>query len=256
MRATRRHRCLLQGMAALLMLMAVPATHAEELLVSAAASLSNAFKELGGAFEAQHPAIQVRFNFAASDLLVQQIANGAPVDVLASADQESMDKAATQQLLVTDSRRNFVSNTLVVIVPADSRYGMSQLGDLTQPTFQRITLGNPASVPAGRYAKQALEAAGVWRAIEGKLILAQNVRQSLDYVARGEVDVGLVYGTDALVQAGKVRVLLPVVTASPIRYPIAVTRVSTHVDAAEKFIAWTRSEAGWAILQKYGFLQP
>ena len=121
--------------AILILSLAVGSASAEELIVSAAASLTNAFKALGPVFEAQHPGTKVLFNFAASDALVQQIAKGAPVDVFASADQEAMDKAQTQQLLVSGTRKNFVGNSLVLIVPADSTLAIATVADLTQATL-------------------------------------------------------------------------------------------------------------------------
>ncbi|MFZ3218951.1 MAG: molybdate ABC transporter substrate-binding protein, partial [Rhodoferax sp.] len=168
--------------AVLLLSLAVGSARADELIVSAAASLTNAFKALGPVFEAQHPGTQVLFNFAASDALVQQIAKGAPVDVFASADQEAMDMAQAQQLLAPGTRKNFVGNSLVLIVPADSTLAIATVADLTQPAVKRVAVGNPASVPVGRYTRHALEQAKLWPAVEPKAIYAQSVRQGLDYV--------------------------------------------------------------------------
>ena len=187
--------------------LAMGSVNAQELMVSAAASLTNAFKELAPLFEAKHPGSKVLLNFAASDALVQQVAKGAPVDVLACADQESMDKAETQKLLTAGSRQNFAGNSLVLIVPTDSDLTIRSVADLAQASVTRIAMGNPASVPAGRYAQQALEQGKLWSAVQPKAIYALSVRQSLDYVARGEVDAGFVYNTDAAIQKNKVRVV-------------------------------------------------
>ncbi len=124
------------------------AAHAADLTVSAAASLTNALRELGPAFEAQHPGTPVVFNFASSDALLVQIARGAPVDLFASADQDAMDRAGRQQLLAPGTRRNFVANTLVLVVPADSALGLKAAADLARPAVRRVAIGNPASVPA------------------------------------------------------------------------------------------------------------
>lgn len=229
---------------------------AADITVSAAASLTNAFKELSQAFEAAHPGDKVLLNFAASDALVQQIAKGAPVDVLASADQDAMDKADTQRLLVQGSRKNFVSNSLVLIVPIASTLTVKSLADLKLPTFGKITMGNPAGVPIGRYAKDALEKAGLWIAVEPKLVFAAAVRQSLDYVARGEVDAGFVYLTDVGAQKNKVKVALPVPAAEPVTYPIAAIRTAPNAAGAGKFLAYVHAPAGQAILAKYGFGKP
>ena len=232
------------------------AAAAAELTVSAAASLTTAFKELGPAFEAQHPGRTVRFNFAASDALLAQIAKGAPVDVFASADQDTMDKAQAQNLLVAGTRRNFANNTLVLIGPADSPVALKTLGDLARPEVKRLALGKPEGVPAGRYAKGALEAAQLWPAVEAKAVYAINVRQALDYVARGEVEAGFVYATDAAAQKDKVKVAFTVPTATPISYPIAAVAGGPNAEAARKFVEFVVSPAGQAVLAKHGFQRP
>lgn len=239
-----------------LALMAAGLAQAADVTVSAAASLTNAFKELAPAFEAAHPGTKVLFNFAASDALLAQIAKGAPVDVFASADQETMDKAQQQKLLVDGTRRNFVSNALVVITPAEGGVVLKGLADLQQPVVKRIAIGKPEGVPAGRYAKGALEKANLWSAVEPKAVFAQNVRQALDYVSRGETEAGFVYATDAFVLKDKVKVLFSVPTETPISYPIAVTHGGTNVEGGKQFLDFVASAAGQAVLAKYGFQKP
>lgn len=238
-----------------LMGLALPAL-AVDITVSAAASLSNAFREIGTAYEQQHAGDKVLFNFAASDALVQQIAKGAPVDVLASADQEAMDKAGNLKLLAAGTRRNFASNTLVLVQPVDSKLALRSLRDLAGAAVQRIALGNPASVPAGRYGRAALEQAGLWPAVVNKLIYVTSVRQCLDYVARGEVDVALVYGTDAALMKDKLQVLATLPTATPISYPIAVIGAAAQAQAGRRFADFVQAPAGQAILARYGFGRP
>ena len=240
---------------ALACLLAVSAA-AADLTVSAAASLTNAFQELGPAFEHANPGTKVLFNFGASGALLQQIRKGAPVDVFASADQETMDQAQNQRLVQADTRRNFVSNTLVVIVPAASTLTPLTLADLAHPAYQRITIGLPASVPVGRYTKTVLERAGLWPAIEPKMIGAQTVRQALDYTARSEVDAGFVYATDALLLPGKVRVALVVPTPIPVLYPIAPVSASANLAAAQRFIAFIQSPQAQLVLARFGFGKP
>lgn len=235
---------------------AMGAAGAADITVSAAASLSNAFKALSQAYQAANPGDKVLLNFAASDALVQQIAKGAPVDVFASADQDAMDKAGARQLLTAGTRSNFASNSLVLIVPSASTLPITTLADLRLPAVARITLGNPASVPVGRYAKQALDQAGLWAAVEAKLIFGTSVRQSLDYVARGEVDAGFVYATDALLMKDKVKVALQVPLASAVTYPIAAIRSAPNPSGAAKFLSFAQAPAGQAILAKYGFGRP
>ncbi|MBV8503670.1 MAG: molybdate ABC transporter substrate-binding protein [Paucibacter sp.] len=231
------------------------AAQAAELTVSAAASLTNAFKALAPGFEARNPGTTLLFNFGSSDTLLAQISKGAPADLFASADQETMDKAQAQHLLVASSRHNFANNALVLIVPIDSA-PLAALADLRKPEVRRIALGKPEGVPAGRYAKGALEAAGLWAAVEAKAVYATNVRQALDYVARGEVEAGFVYATDVAVQKDKVRVALQVPTEAPISYPAAVVAGSPNAQAARKFVDYVLSPAGQAVLARYGFVKP
>jgi molybdate transport system substrate-binding protein len=229
---------------------------AADLVVSAASSLTNAFNDIARGYEAQHAGTKVLLNYGASGALLQQIAKGAPVDVFASADQETMDQAVARNLVLPADRRNFVQNALVVVVPMDARVRVTRLSDLASAPVARIAIGMPASVPVGRYTKHALEAAKLWPAIEPKAIYTQNVRQSLDYVARGEVDAGFVYGTDAVVVKDKVRVAFSVPLDLPIAYPIARTRVGANAAEAQRFVDYVLSPAGQAILGKYGFLKP
>jgi molybdate transport system substrate-binding protein len=230
--------------------------HAADLTVSAAASLSDAFRALGPVFEARNAGIRVAFNFAASDVLLQQIAKGAPVDVLASADQRSMDQAEERKLIVPESRRNFAGNTLVLIAPAGIPLRIDSLADLQQPGIRQLAMGSPGAVPAGRYAQGALEAAGLWPALQPRLVFGQSVRQCLEYVLRGEVQAGFVYATDAALAGGRVKILLTVPTQPVVTYPIARVAASTNPDAGSRFIAFILSEPAQAVLARYGFTKP
>jgi molybdate transport system substrate-binding protein len=187
-------------------LMLTHAAFAADVTVSAAASLQNAFTDIGKEYEKANAGAKVLFNFGASGHLVQQIARGAPADLLVTADLETMDRASKQNLIVQDTRQNFVSNALVVVVPAASSVPIRSIRDLAQPAVERIAIGTPESVPAGRYAKEALELAQQWAALNSKYVYGQNVRQVLDYVARREADAGFVYVTDALLMKDKVKV--------------------------------------------------
>jgi molybdate transport system substrate-binding protein len=229
------------------------AAPAADLTVSAAASLTNALRELAPAFEAQNPGTQLVFNFAASDALLAQIAKGAPADVFASADAQAMDRAEAQKLLEPGTRRDFATNTLVMIEPRASTLGLAALTDLRLPEVTRVAIGNPASVPAGRYAKAALERATLWPVVERKAVLAQSVRQALDYVARGEVEAGFVYATDAALMSAQVRVVTAVATATPIVYPIAAVAGSPNPPAARRFIAFIATPEARSVLARHGF---
>ncbi len=227
---------------------------AQQLTVSAAASLTDAFKAIGPRFEAAKPGVTVRFNFAASGVLVQQIAQGAPVDVFASADQDTMDRGAAQQLIAADTRRDFAANALVLVVPADS--AVQRMVDLAGPAVKRIAVGKVASVPVGRYTQQALGSAQLWSALSPKLVFADNVRQVLDYVARGEVEAGFVYRTDAGIAKDKVRVAATVGGHAPITYPAAVVADSRQPALAREFVAFLGGAEAQALLAKHGFARP
>ena len=229
---------------------------AADLTVSAAASLTNAFKDIAQSYEAQNPGTKVLLNFAASGALLQQMAKGAPVDVFASADQETMDRAEKEGLVKAADRKDFVRNTLVLIVPTDAKIMPANLGELTQAGITRVAIANPASVPVGRYSQTALEAANLWTALQAKAINTQNVRQSLDYVARGEVDAGFVYATDAAIMKDKVKVAFEVPLQTTILYPIAKTVASTKAAEATSFINYLATPAAQDILGKYGFAKP
>ncbi|HTN29918.1 MAG TPA: molybdate ABC transporter substrate-binding protein [Pseudomonas sp.] len=229
---------------------------AAELTVSAAASLTGAFRDIAQGYQGLHPEVRVLLNFGGSGALQQQIAKGAPVDVFASADQETMDQAAGRDLIDAVSRRDFARNALVLVVPRDSTLRLAQLADLAQPGVERFALGNPASVPAGRYAMRALEAAALRPALQDKMIHTQSVRQALDYVARGEVAAGFVYATDARAMPDRVAVAFSVPLDTAIRYPVARTRDSAQAAEAGRFIDYLLSPAGQAILARHGFDLP
>lgn len=240
----------------LTMLLISPAAMAADLVVSAASSLTNAFQAVASRYEVRHPQTHVVLNFASSDTLMRQIAHGAPADVFASADQVAMDRAQAQGLIAAGSRTNFAANQLVLIVPASGHARINSLQDLLAPGFKRIAWGNPASVPVGRYTERVLEDAGLAKALEPKAVLAQNVRQCLDYVSRDEVDAGFVYATDAAIARGNVRVALRLPSPQPITYPIAIVAGGSHLSEARSFQQFVLSPEGRSLLAKYGFLEP
>lgn len=232
------------------------AANAQELIVSAAASLTNAFQAVGRAFEQARPGAKITFNFAASGPLLAQIQQGAPVDVFASADQDTMNRAAGANLIAAPTRVDFAANTLVLIVPSASTQKPTQLGHLTGSGFQRISTGTPATVPVGRYTMQAIEKAGLTAALQPRWIYGESVRQVLNYVARGEVDAGFVYRTDALIEADKTRIAMTVPTTTAVTYPIAQIASSKNPALATEFIAFVRSAPGQQILERHGFSKP
>ncbi len=229
-----------------------PARAETELLVSAAASLTESFKEIGRSFMAKNPGVKVRFNFAATGPLLQQIAQGAPADVFASADQESMDKAEKGGLILPGSRADFAGNSLVLIVPAN-RPVVTGLADLKSGKVQKIAMGNPDSVPVGRYTKAALEKQGLWEALAPKCVMGISVKQALEYVMRGEVEAGFVYATDGAAAKDKVRVVAEIPAVNRIVYPVAVVAASANKEKGQAFIGYLRSPEAQGILAKYGF---
>ena len=229
---------------------------AQELIVSAAASLTNAFQDVGKKFEAQNPGVKVIFNFAASGPLLQQIEQGAPVDVFASADQKTMDQAQEKHLIVDESRANFACNELVLIVPRALSVPIENVRDLVGKKITKIALGKPETVPVGRYTQEALTNYGLWETLTPKFIYGDSVRQVLDYVARGEVDAGFVYATDAAIARDKVTLVSVVEKHKPVDYPVAIVSSTQKKQQARKFLDFLLSEEGREILSQYGFGKP
>ena len=153
---------------------------AQQLTVSAAVSLTSVFNELGPKFEAGKPGVTLRFNFGPSGVLLQQVAHGAPVDVLASADQATVLQGIEQKLLDADTLHNFALNTLVVVLPTQGAADVKTLSDLTSASVRRIAIGKAATMPAGHYAKESLDTARLWSVLTPKFVFADNVRQVLD----------------------------------------------------------------------------
>jgi molybdenum ABC transporter, periplasmic molybdate-binding protein len=222
--------------------------------VSAAASLTEAFTELETVFEEENPDINVNYNFAGSGTLRMQIEGGAPIDVFASASQSHMNILSNESLIVEESRKDFASNTVVLITPVDSTLNITGPEDLLSNDVETISIGNPETAPVGKYTVEALEQAGLWDKLQSKTLLADDVKQVLVYVERGEVDAGFVYSTDAATaDEGTIEVKATIPTVTPISYPIAVVESSEHQTEAQTFVDFVTSDEGKAILQSYGF---
>lgn len=226
-----------------------------EITVSAAISLKNAFEEIGKVFEEEHPKTKVRFNFGASGDLARQIEVGAPVDVFAAAAQKDMDDIDQKGLITSATRMNFAGNSVVLVKPGMSQIRMESFEDLRKPEVKKIVIGNPKSVPAGRYAEAVLKYFNLWEAVRDKLIFAEHVRQALDYVARNEVEAAMVYSTDAMIRPKEVKIITkaPDKSHQPIVYPIGIVEGSKNQSLAKEFITLVLSTEGKNLLKKYGF---
>ena len=231
---------------------------ADPVVVFAAASLTNAFEDIGKAWVAKgHRA--PKFSFAASSTLARQIEQGAPAGIFASADEQWMDYLAERKLVDAASRRYLASNSLVLVVPAD-RPSTVALGPGTDfaKLFagRRIATGDPAHVPVGRYAEQALKSLGGWDAVAPRLVRAESVRAALAFVERGEVAAGIVYSTDAAISS---RVMVagtfPASSHPDIVYPIALAAGRADTDARALLAYLTGPEAR-VILRRHGFTDP
>lgn len=229
---------------------------AQELTLSVAISMKEAIEELGRTFTQSRPGVVLRYNLGASGELSKQIEAGAPVDVFISAAARQMDELETLGLLLPGSRRVFAHNVLVAIQPADSAFDLARPTDLLDSRVKRIVIGNPKTVPVGQYTEESLRGLGLWPRLSDKLVFAENVRQALDYVARGEVDAGFVYATDVrTARAGTVKEAFRPAedTYRRVVYPAAVVRDSKHKALAQAFIELLLSPPGRAVLTRFGF---
>jgi len=222
------------------------------LTISAAASLQDTTGELKEIFEKQHPDVTITFNLASSGALQKQIEEGAPTDLFISAGKSQMDALAGKGLIVDASRKDLLGNDLVLIAGKDSK--LTGFEGLTDISVNKISIGTPETVPAGKYAQEALTTLKLWDQLQSKLVLAKDVRQVLTYVETGNVDAGVVYRTDAI--AGKdIKIITaaPEGSYKPIVYPMAVIKSTKHPKEAEAFAAFLQSDDAVKVFGKYGF---
>jgi len=233
-----------------LCLLAARLLAAEEITVFAAASLTEALTEIGKDYE-KSTGDKMRFNFAASNMLARQIEAGAPADVFFSADETQMDGLAAKGLIVKDSRKAVLGNTLVIVTAPDGP-SIAKEEDLAREFIRRIMLGDPKAVPVGVYAKQHLEALGLWTTLQPKIIPAESVRAALAGVESGNAEAGIVYKTDAAISKKvKIALEIPASKGPVIRYPVALVAGCGHAEAAKKFLASLyRNEAREVFLRR------
>jgi len=230
------------------------AAQAAELTVFAAASLSDALKEIAASYQKQ-AGDRIFFNFGASSTLARQIQEGAPADIFFSADEAKMDALEKQGLIVQETRKSRLSNLLVVVVATDSALRIHSAKDLAGDKVKRIALADPKAVPAGVYAKEYLQKLNLWAPVEPKIVPMENVRAALAAVESGNVEAGIVYKTDAAVSKGvKVAWEVKREEGPAISYSMAVVKESSRMGAAKKFIRHLDSLEAEKVFERHGFI--
>lgn len=242
------------SIAALFLMTAPPAASADNIVVSAAASLTDALKEIGRMYQSKSKN-RVTFVFASSSTLAWQIEAGAPADVFFSADVQTMNALERNGRLEPGTRKQLLSNQLVIIVPADKPTLVNSPEDLLDPRVRRIALAEPSSVPAGVYTKAYLESLGLWDKVKPKVVPVLDVRATLASVESGNVEAGLVYKTDAA-SSKRVKTVfeVPIGKGPKIIYPVAILKESKSKAAAKEFLNVMVSPSGADVFRRYGFV--
>jgi len=222
--------------------------------VFAAASLTDALKAIGANYEKQS-SDKVAFNFGASSLLERQIEEGAPADVFFSADEAKMDALGAKNLILKETRNSLLSNTLVIVTSIDTNLKITSAADLAGKNVRRVALADPKAVPAGVYSKAFLEKEKLWPQIESKVVPVDNVRAALAAVESGNIEVGMVFKTDAAISKKvKIAYEVPANAGPNISYPVAVTKNAKQVESAKKFVDYLATDDAAKIFTKYGFI--
>jgi molybdate transport system substrate-binding protein len=237
----------------LCLLLSAAGLRAVEIQVAAAASLTDALKEIAGQYAVTTGDKPV-FNLGASSTLARQIEEGAPIDVFLSADEARMDALSKKNLISANTRKVLLNNSLVVVVSSDSALKIETPAALAGDAIKRLALGEPQTVPAGIYAREFLTKVGLWEKVRLRVLPCDNVRAALAAVESGNAEVGIVYKTDAGISK-KVRVAFEVPEAqSPvITYPGAVTAASRQPEAAKKFLDYLSGDKARTIFERFGF---
>jgi len=222
----------------------------------AASSLTDALPEVAESWKAHGGVASVTFSFDSSSKLIKQLEAGAPADLLFTADADTMSAAAHQGSIASDSRRDLLGNVLVLVVPAGSTWSPTSASELVSPSLAHLAVAGE-NVPAGKYARSALESAGVWTSVEPRIVRGDNVRTTLGWVTRGEADAGVVYASDAHSEpAVRVAFSFPPASHPPIVYPAAVVATTEHRAEAAAFLAYCASADAQAIFAEAGFTPP
>lgn len=222
--------------------------------ISAAMSLKNALSDLKTRYEQMDPNVELEINYASSGLLQKQIEQGAPVDIYLSAGKKQMDELEAKGFLLPGTRSNLLGNALVLIVSKEKKSQIKSFADLIDKA-QSISIGQPETVPAGKYAKETLTSLKLWEKLEKRIMFAKDVRQVLAYVESGNVDAGMVYQTDTVVlKSGAVVAAAPAGSHSPIVYPMAIIKDTKNRAEAEKFMTFLKTAAAAKVFEKYKFI--
>ena len=225
------------------------------LTVSAAASLRDAIAEIQPIYEQKNPNTSLTLNLASSGSLRQQIEQGAPVDLFISASPSHVNMLQEKDLIIDETRRDLLKNQMVLIVPTENTASVNTFQDLIKDTISKISIGEPKSVPAGKYGQEVLTSLGIYETLEPKIVFAKNVRQVLNYVATGNVDAGIVYRTDTNASdAVKIVANAPEKSHTPVVYPIAVIKDSKNIEATKQLEEFMFTPEAKAVFEKYGFI--
>jgi len=224
------------------------------LTVSAAADLTPAFEELGVLFE-EETGVSVDFNFGSTGQLAEQITAGAPVDVFAAANVSFVDDLDEQGLILSDTKALYARGRIVVWTRGDSPLSIDSLDDLTGADVTRIAIANPEHAPYGMAAREAMQSAGVWDAVQDKLVLGENIRDTLRYAETGDVDVAIV-ALSLSIQGDGQWTLIPEELHAPIDQALAAIKATQHEPEARAFTAFVNSEDGRQVMRSYGFVLP
>jgi|GEM_PF-33555 molybdenum ABC transporter, periplasmic molybdate-binding protein len=226
-----------------------------DLTISAAASLKSALDEIQTLYKAEKPNATLAISYGGSGTLQQQIEQGAPVDVFLSAATSNMKALKDKSLLDDSTMKNLLQNKVVLIVPSDSKAKIASFEDVKNADIKKIALGEPTTVPAGKYAEQIFTYYNMLDAVKAKVVYAKDVTEVRTFVESGNVDAGVVYSTDAMVSGDKVKIVATAAEGShdPVTYPGAVIKATKHAAASKDFLNYLSTDAAKAVFVKYGF---
>ncbi|QDX95555.1 molybdate ABC transporter substrate-binding protein [Brevibacillus laterosporus] len=225
-----------------------------EIFVSAAASMTDVLQDVKKEYETKHPDVTLTYNFGGSGKLAQQIEQGAPSDLFISASSKDMNSLKEKSLIAEDSLTKLVTNEMVLIAPKESTISVDSFEKITPALVKQFAIGEPSSVPVGRYTEEALTKLGLWEKMKPTMVYAKDVRQVLTYVESGNAELGVVYKSDALT-SDKIKILATANQEwhSPIVYPAALVKVTKHQKEAQEFLTFLTTDFSKSAFEKYGF---